>query len=205
MSVIDTVAATVKDRAHSFKYIRKATGLRLSDDQFLELIKENRAAPAVHPHPAGGRRRQLHQARLAGREAASRRDRLTTRASRDMAGRTDRSRVVIRPGSDTHREDSGQPDTEPAMEHVTGTISDDNCPIVRDSPILMLRSRAPGGSVGWQGELDWPQDATPPSPAAILPVADLRRGSGQIIFVGPEEQGSRQPARVRFRTSGPFD
>jgi hypothetical protein len=41
MSVIDTVAATVKDRAHSFNYIRKATGLRLSDDQFRELIKEN--------------------------------------------------------------------------------------------------------------------------------------------------------------------
>ena len=41
MSVIDTVAAAVKDRAHSFNYIRKATGLRLSDDQFLELIKEN--------------------------------------------------------------------------------------------------------------------------------------------------------------------
>lgn len=41
MSVIDTVAAAVQDRAHSFKYIRKATGLRLSDDEFLELIKEN--------------------------------------------------------------------------------------------------------------------------------------------------------------------
>jgi hypothetical protein len=41
MSTIETVATAVKDRAHSFKYIRKATGLRLTDDQFLELIKEN--------------------------------------------------------------------------------------------------------------------------------------------------------------------
>jgi hypothetical protein len=41
MSGIDTVAAAVKDKAHSFKYIRRATGLRLSDDQFLNLIKEN--------------------------------------------------------------------------------------------------------------------------------------------------------------------
>jgi hypothetical protein len=41
MSIIDTVASAVKDGAHSFKYIRKATGLRLTDDQFLELIREN--------------------------------------------------------------------------------------------------------------------------------------------------------------------
>jgi hypothetical protein len=41
MSTIETVAAAVKDGAHSFKYIRKATGLSLSDDEFLELIKGN--------------------------------------------------------------------------------------------------------------------------------------------------------------------
>ena len=41
MSIIETVATAVKDRAHSFKYIRKATGLRLTDDQFVELIKDN--------------------------------------------------------------------------------------------------------------------------------------------------------------------
>lgn len=41
MSNIETIATAVKDRAHSFNYIRKATGLRLTDDQFLELIKEN--------------------------------------------------------------------------------------------------------------------------------------------------------------------
>jgi hypothetical protein len=41
MSIIETVAASVKDGAHSFKHIRKATGLRLTDDQFLELIEEN--------------------------------------------------------------------------------------------------------------------------------------------------------------------
>jgi hypothetical protein len=41
MSGIETVTAAVQKKAHSFKYIRKATGLRLSDDQFLNLIKEN--------------------------------------------------------------------------------------------------------------------------------------------------------------------
>jgi hypothetical protein len=35
------VAAAVKEKAHSFKHIRRATGLRLSDDQFVSLIKEN--------------------------------------------------------------------------------------------------------------------------------------------------------------------
>ncbi len=41
MSRIETVAAAVKDGAHSFNYIRKATGLKVTDDQFLALIKEN--------------------------------------------------------------------------------------------------------------------------------------------------------------------
>jgi hypothetical protein len=41
MSSFETVLASVKDGAHSFKYIRKATGLRLNDEQFHELIKEN--------------------------------------------------------------------------------------------------------------------------------------------------------------------
>jgi hypothetical protein len=41
MSSLETVVASVKDGAHSFRYIRKATGLRLNDDQFNELIKEN--------------------------------------------------------------------------------------------------------------------------------------------------------------------
>jgi len=39
MSGIETVA--VKGGAHSFNHIRRATGLRLSDDQSLDLIKEN--------------------------------------------------------------------------------------------------------------------------------------------------------------------
>jgi hypothetical protein len=43
MSGLEIVAAAVKDGAHSFKHILKATGLGLSDDQFLELIKENEA------------------------------------------------------------------------------------------------------------------------------------------------------------------
>ena len=41
MSRIEKVTETVKDGPHSFKFIRKATGLRLNDDQFNELIKEN--------------------------------------------------------------------------------------------------------------------------------------------------------------------
>jgi hypothetical protein len=41
MSSFETVVASVKDGARSFKSIRKATGLRLNDDQFNELIKEN--------------------------------------------------------------------------------------------------------------------------------------------------------------------
>ena len=41
MNSFEIVVASVKDGAHSFKYIRKATGLYLSDDQFLELIKAN--------------------------------------------------------------------------------------------------------------------------------------------------------------------
>jgi hypothetical protein len=40
-SLIETVAAAVKDRAHSFHYIRRTTGLPLSDDQLMELIREN--------------------------------------------------------------------------------------------------------------------------------------------------------------------
>lgn len=41
MSGIDQVATAVKDKAHSFQYIRKATGLPLSDEQFLALIEQN--------------------------------------------------------------------------------------------------------------------------------------------------------------------
>ena len=41
MSSFETVVASVKDGAHSFKHIRRATGLKLNDDQFNELIKEN--------------------------------------------------------------------------------------------------------------------------------------------------------------------
>ena len=41
MSGIDTVATAVKDRAHSFNFIRRTTGLPLSDKQFLDLIKAN--------------------------------------------------------------------------------------------------------------------------------------------------------------------
>jgi len=43
MSRIETVAMAIKDRAHSFKYIRKITSLPLTDEQFMDLIKENEA------------------------------------------------------------------------------------------------------------------------------------------------------------------
>jgi hypothetical protein len=41
MSGIEIVATAVKDKAHSFKFIRRTTGLPLSDDQLMELIQEN--------------------------------------------------------------------------------------------------------------------------------------------------------------------
>lgn len=41
MSRVETVAAAVKDKAHSFNYIRKSTGLKFTDNQFLDLIKKN--------------------------------------------------------------------------------------------------------------------------------------------------------------------
>jgi hypothetical protein len=42
MSGIEAVATAVKDRAHSFSYIRRTTGLPLSDAQLMELIQENK-------------------------------------------------------------------------------------------------------------------------------------------------------------------
>lgn len=86
-----------------------------------------------------------------------------------------------------------------------GTISDDGRPIIRDLPILMLRDLAPDDAVGWQGELDWPRDATLPRRQRFYRLQTSDGRSGQIIFVGPEARGDREPARLRFRTSGPFD
>jgi hypothetical protein len=40
ISRIEAVAAAVKDRAHSFNYIRRTTGLKFTDDQFLDLIED---------------------------------------------------------------------------------------------------------------------------------------------------------------------
>jgi len=91
------------------------------------------------------------------------------------------------------------------MERVTGTISDGDRVVVRDMPILMLETRPPGGGMGWQGDFEWPGDATPPHRQRfyVLKTSDGR--SGQIVFVAAEDRGSHQPARLRFRTSGPFD
>jgi hypothetical protein len=91
------------------------------------------------------------------------------------------------------------------MERVTGTISDGNRAIIRDLPILMIPTRASGGGPGWRGDLDWPRDATPPHRQRFYRLRTSDGRSGQIIFVGPEDMGSQEPARVRFRTSGPFD
>ncbi len=41
MTTIEALTAAVKDKAHSFSYLRQAAGLKLSDDQFLNLIKEH--------------------------------------------------------------------------------------------------------------------------------------------------------------------
>jgi hypothetical protein len=90
------------------------------------------------------------------------------------------------------------------MERVTGTISDGDRPIVRGLPILMLQGRESGG-MGWQGDLDWPRDATTPHRQRFYRLLTSDGRSGQIIFVGPEESGNHPPTRVRFRTTGPFD
>ena len=43
MTPFDIVSATVKDRPHSFDFIRRNTSLRLSDRQFEALISEQPA------------------------------------------------------------------------------------------------------------------------------------------------------------------
>ena len=91
------------------------------------------------------------------------------------------------------------------MERVTGTISDGDWAIIRDLPILMLQTRASGGGMGWQGNLDWPRDAPPPHRQRFYRLRTSDGRSGQIVFVGPDDMGIHEPARVRFRTSGPFD
>ena len=90
------------------------------------------------------------------------------------------------------------------MKRVTGTISDGDRAIIRDLPILMLQTRASGGGMGWQGNLDWPRDATPPRRQRFYRLQTSDGRSGQIVFVGSEETGSHGPTRVRFRTSGPL-
>jgi hypothetical protein len=91
------------------------------------------------------------------------------------------------------------------MEHVTGTISDGDRAIIRDLPILMVPARASGGGPGWSGDLDWPRDAPPPHRQRFYRLRTSDGRSGQIVFVGPEDMEGHEPARVRFRTSGPFD
>jgi hypothetical protein len=91
------------------------------------------------------------------------------------------------------------------MERVTGTISDGDGAIIRDLPIVMRPTRDVGGGMQWRGDLNWPQDATPPRLQRFYQLQTSDGRSGQIIFVGPEETGSHDPTRVRFRISGPFD
>jgi hypothetical protein len=91
------------------------------------------------------------------------------------------------------------------MERVTGTISDGDRAIIQDLPILMMQAGAAGGGMRWHGDLDWPRDATPPYRQRFYRLQTSDGRSGQIVFVGPEETAGHEPARVRFRTSGPFD
>ncbi len=91
------------------------------------------------------------------------------------------------------------------MERVTGTISDGDRAIIRDLAILMMPARASGGDRGWHGDLVWPRDAPPPHRQRFYRLQTSDGRSGQIVFVGPEDTGSHEPPRARFRTSGPFD
>lgn len=88
---------------------------------------------------------------------------------------------------------------------VTGTITDGERALIRDLAILMMPTRAPGDSGGWDGDLDWPPDAPPPHRQRFYRLQTSDGRTGQIVFVGREEPLVRDPIRVRFRTSGPFD
>jgi hypothetical protein len=90
------------------------------------------------------------------------------------------------------------------MERVTGTISDGDRALIRDLTIWMVNAGA-SGEMRWRGELDWPGDATPPHQQRFYRLQTDDGRTGQIVFVGAEETGNQVPARVRFRTSGPFD
>ncbi len=91
------------------------------------------------------------------------------------------------------------------MERVVGTISDGGRVIVRDLPILLQETQPPGGGVAWQGHFEFPRDAPPPHRQRFYRLQTADGRSGQIVFVGPDEPASLQPAQVQFRTSGPFD
>jgi hypothetical protein len=41
-STLETIAAAVENKAHSFDHIRKSTGLKLTDAQFVAMIERNR-------------------------------------------------------------------------------------------------------------------------------------------------------------------
>lgn len=40
--IVETMAASIARRPHSFEKIRKTTGLRLTDEQFMEMVKKDR-------------------------------------------------------------------------------------------------------------------------------------------------------------------
>ncbi len=84
------------------------------------------------------------------------------------------------------------------MERVMGTISDGDRVVVRDVPILMLEAPTSGERVGWQGQFDWPLDATPPHVQRFYRLQTSDGRSGQIIFVGTKETVSHQPPRFAF-------
>ncbi len=91
------------------------------------------------------------------------------------------------------------------MQQVLGTISDGGQVMVRDLPILMQETCPPGGGTAWQGDFDLPGDATRPHPQRFYRLQTSDGRTGQIVFVAADEMGNLQPARLRFRTSGPFD
>ncbi|MBV8383202.1 MAG: hypothetical protein JOZ63_11375 [Planctomycetaceae bacterium] len=41
-NTVETIAAAVEHKPHSFDHVRSTTGLKLTDDQFVAMIEENR-------------------------------------------------------------------------------------------------------------------------------------------------------------------
>lgn len=41
MTAVEKLSAAIKDRPHSFSFLRRSAGMRLTDRQFVDLVKRN--------------------------------------------------------------------------------------------------------------------------------------------------------------------